>query len=225
MSARPLSAHALLPLVALAVGCGSKPSVPPATPSASELPPAPPPKKCEAIDEQCKAESGTRARIAHATFAFTPVAGWFYAQGDVATIAQAADNGPATAFGAFDVDPKKEQASRETAFESLLKELKIGPPKTKVQWKHGEAKPVAQIKAGAFWQIDLVNRAEKKGPLVVFDAPLPDGKELMGIGFVPDDDKGDSDEAILKSIDSIAPAAAGSAPAAGAAPASSGDPK
>jgi hypothetical protein len=225
----------LLALAAFAVGCGSKPP-PPAEP-APEPPPAPkaeppPPPKCETPSENCKAVAETRARIAGSSYVVTPVAGWTYAQLQNVTIAQInAENSPAMVIAAYDADAKdakKELAQRDTAFADLSKEIGLTLPKNKVNWKQptckcagaGKAcagsggdlckamKPVSDLKVSV-WQLDGATRGGKKGPLLVLQAPLEAGKALLGVGFVTDDDATGADQAILKSIESIGPAAGG----------------
>jgi hypothetical protein len=220
-------------LLALAVGCGSKPPPPPEP--APEPPPAPKPEpppsppKCETPSENCKATADTHARIAGTTYVFTPVAGWVYAQLSNVTIAQInAENSPAMVIAAYaaDKDAKKELAQRDTAFADLSKEIGLTPPKAKANWKTptckcvGKAcagsggdlckamKPVSDLKANV-WQLDGGVRGGKKGPLLVVQAPLTEGRALLGIAFVPDDDASGADQSILKSIESIGPAEGG----------------
>src|SRR5205085_10667967 len=103
------------------LGCGSKPPPPPVDPPlppvepAPEPPKPPPPKKCESMEDDCVADAKTRAKIAKTSFAFTPVAGWKYAQTPQATIAQPFELGRAQAFTAFDVDAKKDKEARDAA--------------------------------------------------------------------------------------------------------------
>jgi hypothetical protein len=87
----------------------------------------------------------------------------------------------------------------------LINLLGVSPPKHKIPW----STPRKKSKIGAleiwFWQADDVTKGLKKGPVVLFAAELPDKAWLLGAGFVPDDDKNDSDRAILASIESIGP--------------------
>jgi hypothetical protein len=97
------------------------------------------------------------------------------------------------------------EANREGAFAALVNLLGVSPPKHKVGWTH----PVKKSRVGAlevsFWQADDVTKGLKKGPVLLFGTELPDRTWLLGAGFVPDDDKSDSDKAILASVESIVP--------------------
>src|SRR5262249_39041060 len=98
----------------------------------------PPPPKCESLDENCKADADTRAKITHTSYVFTPVAGWVYAQTDAGTVAQAnADAGPAMVVAAYDADKdaKKELELRDKAFGDFAKQVGLALPKTKPNWK------------------------------------------------------------------------------------------
>jgi hypothetical protein len=213
MSSSTSKLFALMVGVAFAAGCSHPP--PPKAPDppeeVEETPPPPPPKpKCEALDEKCSAKDDTRAKIAKTDLALTPPSGWTYAQTDAATVAQVDDGGATVAATGFEADPKeagnakKLADDRQAAFESLAKAIGVTPPKAKVNWKKkpDDVKKVAGLSV-ALWQLDGGARGDKKGPLLVFAADIADGKELIGIGFVPADDESGSDEAILKAIDSI----------------------
>ncbi|HVY49474.1 MAG TPA: hypothetical protein VHB21_26460 [Minicystis sp.] len=212
----------------LALGCGSKPPPPPAPPPeplVAKVEPPPPPK-CEALEESCKADAKTHARIARTSYVFSPVAGWVYAQTEAATVTEAnAEAGPAMVVAGYDAnkDAKKELSDRDQAFATIAKEIKLTLPKAKANWKKplctcsakackgsgGDLckamKPVSELKASV-WQLDGGMRGGKKGPMLIVQAPLGDGKALLGVGFVPDDDQTAADQAILKSIESIGPA-------------------
>jgi hypothetical protein len=229
MTIRLAATFALLAFVA---GCGSKPPPPPEP--APEPPPAPkpeppPPPKCETPSENCKAAADTHARIAGTSYVFTPVTGWVYAQLSNVTIAQVnAENSPAMVIAAYaaDKDAKKELGQRDTAFADLSKEIGLTPPKTKANWKQPTCKcagkacagsggdlckamtPVSDLKANV-WQLDGGVRGGKKGPILVVQAPLGEGKALLGVAFVPDDDQSGADQAILKAIESIGPGEGG----------------
>lgn len=178
----------------------------------AEPEPEPPPPKCEALDEKCKAKDDTQAKIAKSDFSFKPTKGWVYAQGADATVAQTGDDGAAVALAQAETgtDAKQEGAKRDAALEELAKQIGVTLPKKKVNWKKpAEKKPVGSLEVG-LWQLDGGARGEKKGPLLIFGATLPEGKVLLGVGFVPDDDSSGADAAILASIESITPAEGGS---------------
>ncbi len=210
MSPRSLLVPALGAFLALSVsfGCGAKPKPNTPEPSASaEADAGPPPPKCEKLDEKCAATADTKATIAHADLIFVPVTGWTYAQGAGVSVAQASDTGPAMAFVGFEgdaKDAKKDAAARDTAFGELTKELGIEskPPK-KVNWKKADnPKAIGELKLDQ-WVIEKGwTRGGKKGALVVVAGATDGAKEVMAIGFYPDDDKS-ADEAIPKSFESI----------------------
>ena len=203
-------------VLALASACGGAPPPPPAPPETKDAPEpqkaeAKPPPKCEALDEKCEAGGSTKARIAGAgALVFTPAPGWIYAQGSDVTVAQTGDSGPAVAAIGYETgDAKKEGPSRDASLDLLVSKLGVTPPKKKIPWKKPlETKDVGGLKV-SLWQIEGGARGDKKGPLLVFAAPLETGTALLGIGFVPDDDQSNADAAILKSIESIAKGAKG----------------
>jgi hypothetical protein len=165
-------------------------------------------KKCEELAENCEANPTTQANVVGSDLAFTPVTGWTYAQGQDATVAQSSDSGPAVAMTTFEADTKdakKDNANREASFDALLKQLGLSPLKKKAAWKKpDDTKQSGDLKIN-LWQLDGGVRATKKGQLLVIEVPAVNGKHLIGIGFVPDDDTTHADEAILKSIESIGP--------------------
>jgi hypothetical protein len=208
---------ALVALVVLTAACSKhKPPAPPPTPppppaaeAKAEVAPPPPPK-CEALEEKCAATADTKATIAKTDLVFQPPSGWTYAQTAGATLAQAGDVAAVTTVVGYDAgDPKdkKADANRDAAFEALQKLVNVGLKK-KVNWKK---KPDDKRAPGglqvSLWQVDGATRGDKKGPLLIFSAPLDANNVLLGFGFVPDDDNSGSDAAIMKSIDSLAKAA------------------
>jgi hypothetical protein len=207
MPPRSLTVLAMAALALGAAGC-PKPPPPPPQPEAEVAPPPPPPPKCESLSEKCAGSPDTKAKITNSGLVFAPPAGWIYAQQSSATLAQASDSGPALAFLGADLDPKdakKELAAREATLAELMKQLGLAPLKRKVNWKKPDdpKKPVGSFKAD-FWQFeDGGARGQKKGPLLVVAIPVAEGKAVIGVGFVPDDDKTSADAAILKAIESL----------------------
>ncbi|AUX23642.1 uncharacterized protein SOCEGT47_041700 [Sorangium cellulosum] len=201
---------ALSAAAALAAACSAPPPPQPVTPApvatpTSPPPPAPPPPKpCKALDEGCQAEDSTRAKIAGSTLVITPAKGWTYAQGESATLAQAADDGPALATAQVDVGEGKQAAEkRDAALAALAQELDVTLPKKKVNWKRpDDTKEIAGKKLG-LWQREGAMRGERKGPLLIFADAGEDGEIVLGLGFVPDDDDSGADATILQSIESI----------------------
>ena len=195
--------------VALCSACSSTP--PAETPTQDtvepepEPPPPPKPKPCEALDEKCEADADTRSKIAKSALKFRPVKGWTYAQGAEATVAQQGESGAAVAVAEVETgtDAKAEPTKRDEALEALAKQIGVTPPKKKVTWKKPlEEKSVGEMKVG-LWQLEGANRGDKKGPLLIFAGQVAEGKVLLGLGFVPEDDTSGADAAILESIDSI----------------------
>ena len=208
------TAFSLSLLLPLASGCGANPPQPaepapqetaaPATPAA----PAPPPK-CESLDEKCESKPDTHAKVARCDLAFTPPAGWTFAQLAEATVAQSGD--ATLAVTCFDIDPKdakKEAASREAAFGDLLKQVSVdNPGKKKVPWKKPAApKDVGDLKLG-LWEVEGMTRTTKKGSFVAVSGPADASKTkvLLFIGFVGDDDKSNASDQMLKSVESLGP--------------------
>lgn len=190
-------------LAALAAGC-PKPPPPPPPPTANT---PPPPPKCESLGEKCAAKSDTKAKITNSGLVFTPAAGWVYAQQSSATIAQSSETGPAIAMVGIDVDAKdskKDHAAKDAAMAELVKQLGLGPLKRKVNWrKPDDTKTIGSMKIG-LWQLEEAGiRGTKRGPLLVVAGPVGDGRGVLGVGFVPDDDKSQADVAIMKSLESL----------------------
>ncbi|AKT39840.1 hypothetical protein [Chondromyces crocatus] len=200
----------VLSAAALSSACSSTPA--PESPSqdipepVQETPDPPKPKPCEALEEKCESGADTRAKIAKSSHVIHPINGWTYAQGADATVSQHSADGAALAIAEVETgtDAKQEPAKRDEAVEELAKQIGVTVPKKKVTWKKPlEEKAVGDLKIG-LWQIDGAARGDKKGPLLIFAGPTGEGKVLLGIGFVPEDDSTGSDASILESIDSIA---------------------
>jgi hypothetical protein len=201
----------LAALAAVCAACHSKPPAPPPPPPVVEAPPPPPPPpppRCEALAEGCTGQAGTVARIRKSGYGVSVPLGWTYAQQDDATVASTTNAVFAVTTYDAGADAKAASANREAAFDALVKLLTVSTPKHKVTWAHAAKKSkVGEIEM-SLWQTDDVARQDKKGPVLVFGAQLPDKSFLLGAGFVSDDDKSDADKAILSAIESIAPAAA-----------------
>ena len=201
-----------LPLVTLWLACSSKPR--PAAPggsapaaSASEVVSAPPPPaKCESLDEKCVGEAGKRARVVLRRLTFVPPPAWSYAQEDDQTIAMS--GGARMAIGIYDSpdekDPRKVAKARDAALQQLLQRLSLTAPKKPMPW--GRKADRISKEGGleiSMWQIDGASLDKSHGPLLLAHARLPGAGGLVVIAFVPDDDKANSDEAILAAIASI----------------------
>ncbi len=205
MPPRPLKFLAISALTLAVAGC-PKPPPPPPQPEPPPVAPPPPPK-CEALSEKCAATADSRAKITNSSLIFTPAPGWIFAQQSSSTLAQQSDTGPAIAFLGIDIDPKdakKEVASKDAALAELAKQLGLAPLKRKVAWKKPDDKKTVGSFKVDFWQLEEGGvRGSKKGPMLVVATPGGEGKDVIGVGFVPDDDKTDADAAILKAIESL----------------------
>ena len=205
------------------VACAHKappPAPPPPPPAADPAPPPPPPApKCEALTEACVAVAHVKATIQKSDWTIEPPSGWTYAQQADVTVALLGE----ASFGivVYATDPKKATADWEKQVAEVSAKLEVTAKKKITQPKKSAGmKPVGSLKVNLY-QFDGATHGSRKGPLLVFSADLPDGKALLGVGFVPEDDTSKADEGILKAIESIAssPAAAAAAPVAGASPA------
>jgi hypothetical protein len=205
MSLRPLKLPALSILAVLLAGCPKPP--PPAPPPEPVAEAPPPPPKCEAFSEKCESKPDTRAKITNSSLVFTPATGWLYAQQSGSTVAQASDAGPALAFVGIDIDPKdarKEVAAKDAALIELCRQLGLTALKRKVAWKKPDDKKIIGPIKAELWQLEEGGvRGVKKGPLLVVVGATSEGRGLLGVGFVPDDDKTSADVAIMKSIESL----------------------
>lgn len=203
-------------------GCGSdpppEPEVPKVEPPPEPEPPPPPPPECKALDEKCKADASTQARLAHTDLAFVPPSGWLYAQEADLTITQTEEGGGALAMTAFESkDPKSKEtkAARESAVETLSRAVGLElPVKNKKKVSPNWDKPDGDVKVGEMtlqmWQFEGATRGSKQGPVLFFAAKSGE-TQLIGIGFAPTGDSSDQD--ILKALETIGPAPMGDGPA------------
>ncbi len=172
----------------------------------------PPPPKCESLDEKCKAEATTVAKVKSAMLAFAPPKDWTYAQMETYSIMQASaePNSAVLVIGSYapDKDAKKNDAARDAAFADLLKAIGTTLPKGyKVAWKKAEAPMEANgLKMGT-WLAANVERTglkDKKGSMPIVHAPVDPTHNMIAIGFVLEEDvKGL--EAIQNVLTSIKP--------------------
>jgi hypothetical protein len=156
----------------------------------------------------------TRARIGQAGWDFAPPEGWTYAQGaDVTTAtAQSATLGVVARDGAT---WRNERWVREQTLRLVAERLGLTLPRKRelIKRKPDQKEKVGEL-AVDLYQLDGAAHEGKKGPLLVFSARIGPSKMLVGVGFVADDDKDNSDAAIMKSIESIASREARSSPPA-----------
>lgn len=154
-------------------------------------------------------KEGTKARIVDSGLRFEPPLGWEYAQQSNATVATTSN--ASLAVTTHDVgDPKdlrKQLTLRLDAFDALLKLVGVTPPRARYFWMKPSdmVKKLGDLKV-TLWQLDGASREKSKGPLLIFAATLSPTKALIGVGYVPDDDKSGADAAILKAIDTLSTA-------------------
>jgi hypothetical protein len=162
-----------------------------------------------------------KASIVKSDWTIEPPTGWTYAQQADATVALLGESSFAVVV--YPTEPKKATADWEKQVGEIAAKLEVSPAnKKKISQpkKSAGVKPVGALKVNLY-QFDGATHGSRKGPLLVFSTDLPEGKALLGVAFVPEDDSSKADEAILKAIESIA---AAPAPAPAAAPAASGAP-
>jgi hypothetical protein len=199
---------ALAALAAASAGCPKPPPPePPPPPAEVKAEPPPPPPKCESISEKCQGKPDTKAKITNSELVFVPATGWIYAQQSSSTIAQTADGTSGIVFLGIQFDAKdfkKEAATRDAAIAELVKQLGVAPLKRKVNWKKPQKDEAIGTLKMQLWQLDEPGmRGAKKGQVLVVSAPAGDGKVVVGVGYVPDDDSSGADVAIMKSIESL----------------------
>jgi len=204
---------ALVAVVFAAAACGGG-QTPPDNPTdvngtGTTEPVKPPPPKCEALSENCKAEADTSAKAKSAGVEFKPAKDWIYAQGETSTVAQVSEDGAVIIIGSYtpDKDAKKDVAAREAALTELVKTISVTPPKAglKVNWKKPlEGPPETNGLKLATFDVAGVERGKKKGTLLVLVAPIADDKALIGAAFADDNDT-PGQEALDKTINSIKP--------------------
>lgn len=215
MHTRHLMTFATLVLAASGAACELEPpqapSPPPEAAARIVLPPPPPPR-CEKLDELCTVKPGKRVRIPSSTLAFEPVVGWIYAQEENLTLVKSVDG--ALWFGAAGYDSgdgrdaKKAAAQRVAMLATMGQELGVTLPKNKkVPWKKPDiVKDVAELKV-SLWELDGAARADTPGTILLFTAPIVNGRDLIGMAFVPENDHSGAAELIMRSIESISPGA------------------
>lgn len=198
-------------LMFVCVGCHAAKPPPPPEPPPPPPPPVveapPPPPKCEKVEENCVASPDTRARVGQAGWQFAPPTTWIYAQGDEFTIAQ----GKHAVMGVTaraSVDAKKERAEREEALKGVAGKLGVTLPKKKtfLAKKPDHKQKVGDVDA-EFYQLDGAKLDGKPGALLFFVAKASKERVLVGAGFVAEDDGDNADQAIMKAIESLGPAA------------------
>jgi hypothetical protein len=195
-------------LLAATVACQKPPPRTPSPPPVADPEPPPPPPKCEAVDEGCKAEATTRARIPGATLTIVPPTGWTYAQEAQVTVALSKSS--ALALHAVP-DAKPKAAPSPETLALLLDRLGVRFPKRKgrIVWPKRKADQVLKVKelSVALFQLDGAERDGHKGPVLLFSARGGGAEPLLvGAGFVPEDDDSKADTAILSSIESLSQA-------------------
>jgi hypothetical protein len=203
-----------LPLTAvlLVAACSSPPpplppvlEVEPPEPVEPEVPPLP---KCESLDEECKAEEGTRLGIAGTTYDFTPPAGWTYAILERATVAQVDAGNAVIALTSIvpEKDKKKLSGQRVDATKELLELTSIAPKNTPKLTRYSRKKREFSGLKMSVWQYDSATRGEGTGYLMVLTGAAGD-HDLVGITYAPADHP-DAVQAVLAALDTLAEAEA-----------------
>jgi hypothetical protein len=202
------------------VGCQAANPLPPPAPPPPPPPvvDAPPPPKCEKVEEACVAGSETRARIGQVGWQFAPPASWVYAQGEELTIA----TGKNAVMGVTvhqTVDVKKERAEREEALRLLARQLGVTLPKKKslIARKPDQKQKLGDVDVDLY-QFEGAKLEDRTGPLLFFVVKASNEQVLVGVGFVPDDDGDNADQAIMTAIASLGPRATEAATASKKAP-------
>jgi hypothetical protein len=194
----------------LVIGCAGCQSAAPLPPPAPPPPPppvveAPPPPKCEKVEEACVAGADTRARIAQVGWQFAPPVNWIYAQGEDLTIATGQNAVMGVSVHQV-VDAKKERADREEALRLIVGQLGVTLPKKKsyIAKRPDKKQKVGQIDVD-FYQFEGAQLDGRMGPVLFFVVKASNEQTLMGVGFVPNDDGDNADQAIMTAIESLEP--------------------
>ncbi len=164
------------------------------------------------------ASAETRARIGQVGWQFAPPATWIYAQGETLTIATGKNAVMGVTVHPI-VDVKKERAEREDALRLVTKQLGVTLPKKKtyITKKPDQKQKVGDVDVD-FYQFEGAKLEGRTGPLLFFVAKASKERVLIGVGFVPDDDDDNADQAIMTAIQSLTPALADTATASKKAP-------
>ncbi|MBW2525141.1 MAG: hypothetical protein JRI23_13240 [Deltaproteobacteria bacterium] len=191
-------------LVGPACGSPPPPEPPKPAPKPKPKPKPPPPPKCESLEEGCKADAETRATISTSDFRIQPPESWIYAQQDRALVTQVDDGGPVLALTVFtpESDKKALAKQRTEALNALAEVVEITLPKKPISFDRPDQKDeVAGLKM-QYWQREQAARGEGSGSLLVLMADL-DGRAMLGMGYVPDDDKSEADRLIFEALQTV----------------------
>jgi hypothetical protein len=158
------------------------------------------------MEDACVADDDTRARIAKIDWTVRAPKGWRYAQEPEFTVASS--ERAILAMTTYpEPDKKRQESARDATLAGVVHKLGVVFPKRKklvFPRKVDKTIPVGTLKVGLV-QLDGARLAKKRGPVLAFEARLPNGQIVLGAAFVPDDDTSNADQAILASIESIAP--------------------
>lgn len=207
MKPHRIVAKALLGVALGATACGSPPppEPPKPMPAPEPKPEPPPPPSCEALDEGCRAEPDTQAKIATSQHVFTPPEGWTYAQQARATVAQVADDGPVLALTVFTPEGEGEALAQQQAdaLQSLAEAVGIELPDKKVVFDRPDQEDEVAGLAMKYWQREEAKRGDASGSLLVLMSALGD-RALLGLGYVPAADDTEADRLIFEALQTIA---------------------
>lgn len=204
-------AHGALGLLVLLglVACQARtPTAQVVIPPSSAAPEAPETSQEAKPSRARDGDTGARqAQIIGTALAFTPPARWPLRHLSGHTIVQASKTGAALALAGVEFlpgDAKEEEAAKDTMLAELARQLELGAIPRKMSWKKpDDVRPAAGMRI-RFWSIEeVVSRGTSKGPLLVLWTPTGEGKGLVGLAFVPEDDRSQADVAIMKAIESI----------------------
>lgn len=185
-------------------GCSDPP--PPEDPPEPlpEPPPPPPPPKptCEAMKDECKAESDTVATIPEVAYGFTPPADWIYAMLEEATVTQVGEEGAVLVVTSMKHESQSYKAKplRTSMVKSLAELVGIEPP-SRVSFSRPSKRKIGDLKM-TLWENEA-KRNDKKGALLLLSAKVDD-REIFGIAYAPQGDM-DGTKAILATLETFKP--------------------
>ncbi len=185
---------------------------PPSAPVAAPEPPAQPSQpKCDSLDDACTVTSDFRMQVGQSEWTIAPPNGWRFAHASAETMAAS----PGAVIAVTTYDKHDTSRSRETVMRELSGRLGLTLPARRDLFpkKPHKRQAVAGIML-SLYQFGGVRRSEHRGVVLVFTTDMPSDAAILGVAFVADDDRSNGDQAIVRTIGSLAlPEAAAPAPA------------